>query len=193
MRLKFFIFLSGLVLSANAYGKRPEWSGTYRFTGEIQTLQAFHEPVVWAGNEDGRTLIRKYREDGYACEHRYRQFHLCKKFIKPHTPDEILAEIADEYGPRASVEFGERYADDQLVHNGEVYKQWAVFQPIAFAGQNHRSFRWIDMGDVFKVEMGDFTNGTGESLVSVEGGFHWMKTVRRQRYAYTVVLVLKAD
>lgn len=175
-------------LSGNVSAERPQWSGQYVFSGSVIALQTVHEPVIWAGSEKGRDEIATLREKGYACERKPNQWVRCRKFLQPEVPEPIAAYVIHTYGAQAKIEFGEQRGDDQIVFEGERYRQWQVNQSLKFGDRQYPEFRWIDLADLSKVEMGDFSQGSGESVVVAGKGFHWMRTVRKQDFTYTVMM-----
>src|SRR5690606_34908312 len=139
--------------------------------------QRFHTPVVWGGNAEGRQQIQEYREQGYYCEHKHRQWYKCKKFYPPHTPDDLRNKIAEKAVSSGPIRFG-TLQGWELKSQVEAYREWHVQQPISFGGLEFDNYIYIETPNLTKIEAGDFSVGTGISFV-VEGNFRWMQIVRR--------------
>ena len=177
--MKNLILFLGCTLALSAWSKRPEWNGEYMHGGEIAPVQTLHRPVVWAGNEDGRQLIAKYRSDGYACMHKMRQKYLCRKFIEPILPDFIRDKFEGRIESYGSLIFGETRADDEIRIDGQTVKQWTVFQEIRFGDLVFDRYRYTETQSLRKIEFG------GKFAFSLKGdGFRWMQIFEKREMSY---------
>ncbi len=173
---------------AAATSKPAELAGEYAFTGQIDPVQTIHFPVVWAGNNDGRLQVKKYRDQGYTCQHKYRSFYRCKKFLSPFLPENIGQRISEKMQAQGSLIFGE-YQNSELTVEGQSYKEWKVFQKVSYNGESYEFYKFMELeGGLQKISFGDFRRGTGVGFIVGDKGLQSMQIVRSDEHHYVNIV-----
>jgi hypothetical protein len=144
------IFLLAVLLSAAhaqspvpALISIPALEGQYKSESTVQGQKRFSREFVASSTVAGARRLVELRSQGFGCKLLMDQRHLCSRAESAEFPPELSQRVIAREQGKAEIKIGAETAPVTLLHESDFYSEWLVQRPIAFAGQNCPSFRFM--------------------------------------------------
>jgi hypothetical protein len=162
-------------------------SGDFQFNGDVEVLQRIHRDFIWAGSQQGREQLRRFRRQGYSCQFKFRQLYQCKKFLSPKLSDGMRGKLIQIGEDAGLASFGELKSRKQTVHSLS-YQEWRVEQSISFLGVEFPDYKFMTInGHLSKVYF-KLPHTLGNGFVLEGEKLKWMVSKRENNIDYLVML-----
>lgn len=161
--------LSGVSFAAMALPAPQPVVGEFQFRGDVRPLQAIQNEKVVAMSEEGRKRLQLLREQGFSCRNTGRSIYKCVRIVPLDAIPTLVLQRVSEKNRGLVLSLGEPVADPSLIHNGESYREWAVYAPVSWKDRTYKEYRlqWVD--GLIKLTLDQPNSSAYTSFVVEEG------------------------
>lgn len=154
--------------------------GRYLVSSRIDVASGWTEVQIPLKNSAGEQEFASYREKGWECR-RVSNWGMCKGWVfAPLTPEEGARALLEVYR-KGPLVIGKEKSGPELIHEGEIFKQYRMNQEVRWAGQLWPNFDAFDFGDRLIVNLRDSSQTIEQNFqVGSEGQLVMMNRFLRQ-------------